>query len=122
MGLDDKRGGVLILRRCGFDSKLKRVCVVADGRGKKIVYGKGAPEVMKKGFFESTPPDYERTSKLHMSGLRPIAWKGVGEDTVGVLVACQSLAVKKGDGEVQRRGRWRGRWASSRSGQTRSWS
>lgn len=76
---------ILVLRRCGFDSKLKRMCVVAGWNGRKVVYGKGAPEIMKD-FFISTPESYETTYKFHMSKGRRVLALGHKElpDTTGM--------------------------------------
>ncbi|GMH67229.1 hypothetical protein TrRE_jg2713 [Triparma retinervis] len=90
LGLDDKRGWVLILRRCGFDSKLKRVCVVADGGGKKVVYGKGAPET---------------TRGLHMSkGRRVLALESKDLGKAETLQSVQARAREELKGGLTFRG------------------
>jgi cation-transporting ATPase 13A1 len=74
---EGRPGTILVLRRFGFSSKLKRMTVLSReaGSGHTWVLTKGAPETIKQFLrSDSIPPDYDDISMHHMGlGQRVLA-------------------------------------------------
>lgn len=74
---ENRPGTILILKRFGFSSKLKRMSVLSKETGSEHtwVLTKGAPETVKQYLrSDSIPPDYDDVSTYHMAlGQRVLA-------------------------------------------------
>jgi len=98
---DNSMGKLHIHHRFGFESKLKRMSVVASVSNKEelMLLSKGAPEVMK-GLLEvgSVPADFDRVSQYHMMKGRRVlclAYKDMLDFTELNVNACVELGREK---------------------------
>lgn len=90
---EDRPGTILILRRFGFSSKLKRMSVLSREAGSERtwVLTKGAPETVKKFLrSDSIPSNYDDISMHHMAlGQRVLA------------IAYRKLTTKEGNEDIE---------------------